>query len=229
MIHAFFVSIGVIGLGRGNVLRIMNAEFKTIHDILNMKLDDFMTVEGFKEKTSTKIYNSIQHCIIKCSLPELIVATNILGRGMGLSRVTAILEAYPDILISTDDLDDKIKKIAALPGFKDKTANLFVPHIEEFVTFMELINQKNKLTFVKQTNINMSHPLYGKKIVITGFRDKKLEEQFKTFGIVISNSLNSKTDLVLVKNKNQDTTKAIKAQELKIPVLTLKEFTSKYF
>ena len=229
MIHAFFVNIGVVGLGRGNVQRIMNAGFNTVHTILNMTFQDFMTVEGFKEKTSTKIYNSIRNCIIKCPLPELLVATNILGRGMGLSRVTAILEAYPNILISTDDFDDKIKKIAALSGFKDKTANLFVPHIDEFVTFMELINQKSKLRFVKHTNINMAHPLYGKKVVITGFRDKKLEEQFKTFGIIISNSVNSKTHLVLVKNKNQDTTKAIKALELKLPVLTLKEFVSKYF
>jgi len=94
---------------------------------------------------------------------------------------------------------------------------------------MTLIHQKQKLTFVKHTNYNMSHPLYGKKIVITGFRDKKLEENIKTFGIIISNSINSKTDLVLVKNKNQDTTKAIRAKELKLPILTLKEFTNKYF
>jgi len=228
-IHAFFVNIGVVGLGRGNVQRIMNAGFDTIHTILTMTFEDFMTVEGFKEKTSTKISNSIANCIIKCPLPELLVATNILGRGMGLSRVSAILETYPDILISNECPADKLKKIAFLPGFKEKTANLFVPHIDEFVTFMKLIKQENKLQFVKHTNINMSHPLYGKKIVITGFRDKKFEDLLKTFGIIVSNSVNSKTDLVLVAKKNQDTTKATKAQELKIPVFTIKEFTSKYF
>ena len=229
MIHAFFVNIGVVGLGRGNVQRIMNAGFNTVQGVLNMSVDDLLTVDGFKDKTANKIYNSIRHCIIKSSLPELLVATNILGRGMGLSRVTAILESYPDILVSKESDEEKLKKIATLPGFKDKTANLFVPYINEFVTFMTLIHQKHKLTFVKHTNYNMSHPLYGKKIVITGFRDKKLEENIKTFGIIISNSINSKTHLVLVKNKNQDTTKAIRAKELKLPILTLKEFTNKYF
>jgi len=229
MIHAFFVNIGVVGLGRGNVQRIMTAGFNTVQGVLNMSVDDLLTVDGFKDKTANKIYNSIRHCIIKSSLPELLVATNILGRGMGLSRVTAILESYPDILVSKESDEEKLKKIATLPGFKDKTANLFVPYINEFVTFMTLIHQKQKLTFVKHTNYNMSHPLYGKKIVITGFRDKKLEENIKTFGIIISNSINSKTDLVLVKNKNQDTTKAIRAKELKLPILTLKEFTNKYF
>ena len=229
MIHAFFVNIGVVGLGRGNVQRIMNAGFNTVHGILNMSVDDLLTVDGFKDKTANKIYNSIRHCIIKSSLPELLVATNILGRGMGLSRVTAILESYPDILVSKESDEEKLKKIAALPGFKDKTANLFVPHIGKFVTFMELINQKEKLTFVKHTNYNMAHPLYGKKIVITGFRDKKLEENFKKIGIVLSNSVNSKTHLVLVKNKNHDSTKISKAKELKLPIFTLKEFTNKYF
>jgi NAD-dependent DNA ligase/DNA polymerase/3'-5' exonuclease PolX len=229
MIHAFFVNIGVVGLGRGNVQRIMNAGFTSVQDILNMTIDDFLTVEGFKEKTANKIRNSIQKCIIKSTLPELLVATNILGRGMGLSRVTAILEKYPDILISDESDEIKLKNIAELPGFKNKTAMLFVPHIKEFVQFMTVINQQNKLKYVKHTNVNIAHPLYSKKIVLTGFRDKKLEEQFKTFGIIISNQVNSKTHLVLVKNKNHDSSKVNKAKELNIPIFTIKEFTQKYF
>ena len=229
MIHAFFVNIGVVGLGRGNVKRIMNAGFTNVQDILNMSINDFLTVEGFKEKTANKIRNSIQSCIIKSTLPELLVATNILGRGMGLSRVTAILEKYPDILISDESDDIKLKNIAELPGFKNKTAMLFVPHIKEFVQFMTVIHQQNKLKYVKHTNINVAHPLYSKKIVLTGFRDKKLEEQFKTFGIIVSNQVNSKTHLVLVKNKNHDSSKVNKAKELNIPIFTIKEFTQKYF
>tara|TARA_B100001093_G_scaffold519876_1_gene611062 strand:- start:6607 stop:9498 length:2892 start_codon:yes stop_codon:yes gene_type:complete len=229
MIHAFFVNIGVVGLGRGNVQRIMNAGFTSVQDILNMSIDDFLTVDGFKDKTANKIRNSIQKCIIKSTLPELLVATNILGRGMGLSRVTAILEKYPDILISDESDDIKLQNIAELPGFKNKTAMLFVPHIKEFVQFMTVIQQQNKLKYVKHTNVNTAHPLYSKKIVLTGFRDKKLEEQFKTFGIIVSKQVNSKTHLVLVKNKNHDSSKLNKAKELNIPIFTIKEFTQKYF
>ena len=229
MIHAFFVNIGVVGLGRGNVQRIMNTGFNSVQDILNMSLEDFLTVDGFKDKTANKIRNSIQKCIIKCTLPELLVATNILGRGMGLSRVTAILEKYPDILISNETDDEKLKKIAVLPGFKDKTAMLFVPYIKEFVAFMTAIKQESKLKYVKHTNINVGHPLYGQKIAISGFRDKKLEEQLKKFGIVITNTVNTKTLLVLVKNKDHGSSKTGKALSLKIPIFTLKEFTDKYF
>lgn len=229
MIHAFFVNIGVVGLGRGNIQRIMNTGFNSVQDILNMTIDDFLTVEGFKDKTANKIHKSIQQCIIKSTLPELLVATNILGRGMGLSRVTSILETYPDILISQETDEDKLRKIAALPGFKDKTAMLFVPHIKDFVEFMKVIKQESKLKYVKHTNINIGHPLYGQKIAITGFRDKKLEEQFKKFGIVLTNTVNSKTCLVLVKSKDHGSSKTEKAISLKIPIFTIKEFTEKYF
>ena len=128
-----------------------------------------------------------------------------------------------------ESVEIKLKNIAELPGFKNKTAMLFVPHIKEFVQFMTVINQQNKLKYVKHTNVNIAHPLYSKKIVLTGFRDKKLEEQFKTFGIIISNQVNSKTHLVLVKNKNHDSSKVNKAKELNIPIFTIKEFTQKYF
>ena len=229
MIHAFFVNIGVVGLGRGNVQRIMNAGFTSVQDILNMSPEDFLTVDGFKDKTANKIRNSIQKCIIKSTLPELLVATNILGRGMGLSRVTAILEKYPNILISNETDDEKLKQIAVLPGFKDKTAMLFVPHIKEFVAFMTAIKQESKLKYVKHTNINIGHPLYGEKIAISGFRDKKLEEQLKKFGITITNTVNTKTLLVLVKNKDHGSSKTGKALSLKIPLYTVKEFTDKYF
>lgn len=64
-IAAFFEKIGVVGLGRGNIQRIIDAGFDTIPKIVAMSIDDFMTVEGFKEKLSNKIYNNIRNSIEK--------------------------------------------------------------------------------------------------------------------------------------------------------------------
>ena len=56
--------------------------------------------------------------------------TNIFGRGMGEKKLKIILTQYPDILWSEESNDDKLKKVAELPGFKEKTAQAFVPHIK---------------------------------------------------------------------------------------------------
>ena len=63
-----------------------------------MTIQDFMKVEGFKEKMSTKVYNSIHKKLDEVSLPNLMAASNIFGRGLGIKRIIAIIEEYPDIL-----------------------------------------------------------------------------------------------------------------------------------
>ena len=70
-IEDFFNKLDVVGLGRGNIQRIMNSGFKTIPKILTMSIQDFMKVEGFKEKMATKVYNSIHERLDKVSLPAL--------------------------------------------------------------------------------------------------------------------------------------------------------------
>lgn len=56
----------------------------------------------------------------------------------------------------------------------------------------------------------------NKRIVITGFRNKEIENFIKLNGGIITNSINKKVILIIAKNKNKDTNKIIKAKELKI-------------
>ena len=54
-ITVFFKGIGVEGLSSGNIQRIINAGFDTIIKIIHMTKDDFLKVEGFKNKLAEKI------------------------------------------------------------------------------------------------------------------------------------------------------------------------------
>ena len=224
----FFNKMDVVGLGRGNIQRIMNAGYKTIPKILTMTIQDFMSVEGFKEKMATKIYNSIHERLDNVSLPALMGASNIFGRGLGTKRIVAIMEEYPDILTSSESEQEKIEKVAQLDGFKDKTARLFVPHIPKFVKFLKDIKQTNKLTQVVVKNVDKSHPLYNKKIVITGFRDKELQQKLDKIGVKLGTSVSKKTFAVLVKDLDDDTGKADKARKLGVQLMTPETFKKKY-
>ena len=62
-ILGFFKKIQVDGLKQGNINKIIQAGFNEIDKILSMTVEDFMKIPGFKEKMSTKIYNSIQYQI----------------------------------------------------------------------------------------------------------------------------------------------------------------------
>ena len=76
-IEAFFTKIGVAGLGRGNIKRIMDAGFDSIEKIITMSIEDFKTVEGFKDKMSTKVYNSIRESLKTVKLAKLMNASKI--------------------------------------------------------------------------------------------------------------------------------------------------------
>jgi NAD-dependent DNA ligase len=224
----FFSKLDVVGLGRGNIQRIMDAGFKTIPNILTMSIDDFMTVEGFKEKMANKIYNSIHEKLNLVQLPHLISASNIFGRGLGIKRIIAIMEEYPDILISKETDKQKLIKIQKIDGFKEKTAMLFIPYIPKFIKFLKDIKQTDKLNKVVVKNVNKSHPLYNKKIVITGFRDKELQQKLENIGVKLGTSVSKKTFVVLVKDLDDDTGKADKARKLGVTLQTPESFKAKY-
>lgn len=227
-ISAFFEKIEVGGLGRGNVQRIINAGFDTIPKIIIMSYEDFLDVDGFKEKMATKIHKNIKNSMALVKLPTLMAGINIFGRGMGERRIKMILDKFPDILWSKKSEKEKLEMIAELPGFQQKTAMAFVPHIKEFIEFAKEINILARLKKKKSKQFNMSHPLYGKRIVFTGVRDKKLQEKLENIGITISTSVSKNTDFVIVKDIDDVTSKIDTAKEYKIPLFTPDDFSKKY-
>ena len=228
-IEAFFAKLDVAGLGRGNVKRIINKGHNSIPKIIDMSIQDFMEVEGFKEKMATKVYNSIHERLDKVKLHVLMGASNIFGRSLGSRKIVKILDEYPDILTSKISNDEKIQLIMQVEGFQEKTAKMFVPHIPEFVKFIKSINQLDKLNITtKKTKVDTSHPLYKKKIVITGIRDKKLQEKITNLGGLLGSSVSKKTFAVIVKHLDDDTGKADKARALNIPLITIEKFKEKY-
>jgi len=225
----FFKKLDVVGLGRGNIKRLMDAGFTTIPEILKMKEDDFLEVEGFKEKMAKKVYTSLQSKLKTCDLPTLMAATNIFGRGMASRRIKEILNSYPNILKSTESDEKKIKKVSGIRGFKIKTAESFVNYIEEFLEFIKETNLSYKLkTSVVLKKKDTSHKLFEKKILITGFRDKELVEAIENVGGEIASSISKNVFTVVVKDLSETTLKTEKAKNLKIALMDKQGFIKKY-
>ena len=229
-ISIFFEKIEVVGLGRGNIKRIYDGGFDSIEKIMKMSIDDFLTVEGFKEKMATKVHNSIQKRLKEVELNELMAATNIFGRGMGARRIKKILDVYPDILTETESNAEKTEKISELPGFQTKTAKTFVPYIKKFLKFLKDSNLEYKLKDIsKPVKIKKGHPLHSKKILFSGVRDKNLEKMLKEVGVEIASSVSKKLSYLIVKDIDQDTSKAEKAKKLGVKLITPNSFKNKYF
>lgn len=229
-ITGFFRGIGVDGLSTGNISRIMDTGNDTIPKIIHMTKADFLKVEGFKEKLATKIFEGIQEKLAGASLLTIMSASNIFGRGISEKKIEPILESFPDILTSSDNSEEKIKKVMSVKGMARKTAELFVNNIPAFLDFMKECNLDSKLgQVVQKSELDESHPLFQKSIVMTGFRDENLGLMLKNIGAKLGSSVSKNTFAVLVKDKDEDTGKANDARNLGVPLYTPEEFKSKYF
>ena len=218
-ITRFFTKLEVEGLSSGTIAKLMESGFDTIKKILEMDKQDFLSCEGFQDKKATKIFKNIKKGIRECSLARLMAASNLMGRGMGERRSNMVLNQFPNILTSTISDTEKIKLISEIDGFAGKTAELFVEQIPKFMEFVYETQLEYKLKSVKKENKKSD-----KIFVFTGFRpSKNLLEK-----INMGKSVNKNTTALVVKDINSNSGKIQKAKKLKIPIITLEQFTDHY-
>jgi NAD-dependent DNA ligase len=139
---------------------------------------------------------------------------------------------YPNVLVSKETRNQKIEKIAAIKGMAEKTSEAFVERIPNFMSFIQEIGLAHKIAPVSvSTNVvavNQENPLYGKTIVMSGFRDAELKNTLKEIGAKVGESVSKNTFILLVKDKNESTSKITEALRLGIPIMTVEEFKQLY-
>lgn len=247
-IETFFTTIGVDGLKEGKIKKLVANGYDTIPSILKMKQEDFEKIDGFGKKTSEQLYNSIHIKMKEVNLVKLMVATNF-ARGIGEKKLIPILKEIPDLLSvnsvnnskNKSHNEDKIKQLISIKGIAMTTAIKIIENIPEFISFLKETGLEYKLeqqtTQVKEDNLNntigtnsnnFNSPLFEKSIVMTGFRDKVLENKILKVGGYCENAITKKTFIVLVKDLNETTGKAEKARQMGIPLMLPHDFKQNY-
>ncbi len=229
-ITGFFRGIGVEGLSSGNINKLINAGYDTVPDIISMTVEDFLEIDGFKEKMANKLYDGIQSKIEEANIIKLMAASNMFGRGFSEKKMELIMEELPDILISDESEEEKINAVANIKGMALKTSEAFVTKIDDFVDFLKECGLESKLYEVaeEKTVANTSNPLFGKTIVLTGTRDKGIIEFIEKMGAKQGTSVSGKTNLLIAKNPEDETGKVYDAKKLNIPIISVDDFIKKY-
>ena len=230
-ITGFFRGIEVDGLSEGNVKRIMEAGFDTVAKIMRMSKDDFLTIEGFKDKMATKIHDGIASSVEKATIPTIMAASNMFGRGFSTKKIGLILDEYPNVLVSAESIADKKRKLAEVKGMASKTADNFVDNIPKFISFLQETGLEGKLELPKinpVAPVQTTHELYKKVIVMSGTRDKELEARLAEIGASVGSAVSSNTYVVVTPDVNSTSSKLVQARKLSIPIMTPSEFRQRY-
>jgi len=223
-IYYFFSSLDTRGLGEKIVEKLVKSGLDTIKKILEATKDDFIKVDGIKDKSASNLVMAIKKAVSNVKLNKFMAATNKLGAGIGEERIKIILDNYPDLLSIYKQWTKQefINKLKELNGFEEKISSGFVNNFEDFIKFYNDI--KNLITINQETKKKIISNEYSNlNICISGFRDSELEKFLINSGSKIVNSINKNTQLLIVKdndyNKNPST-KVLKAIELNIKIIT---------
>ena len=229
----FFTTLEVDSLSSGNVKRLMKAGYNTIPKILHMSKPDFSKVEGFKEKMAEKVHTSIQTKVKNASLVQIMVASNMLGRGLGEKKLAPIMNSFPDIFNTSDSKESKVAKLQTINGIGKENATSFVANMDNFLQFLKETKLDYKLTAKPpspspQKSLNKNHPLYGQKVVMTKVRDAEIIATLKEHGGELVDNVKKGILAVVTKNTQEVSNKINKAKEMNIPIMSVEEFKQAY-
>ena len=227
LIASFFSKLGIKHIGEKNVAKIYDAGYDSLLKIIGAKVKDFMEVPGFGARGAERAYTNIHNGLINLSLPLVLGSSGVFGFGLGRKKITALIDDFPDILDVYKTMNkSKLKQsILKVEGFSDKSADKIVDNIEwadKFITAM-----KQFATFKEKVVVGSN--MRDVKVVFTGFRDKKLEEDVVSRGGKVTTSISKNTSVLVVDSKEgKPSGKRKKALELGVEVLTKQEFIRKY-
>ena len=242
----FFETLRIKWMGELTVEKFVSNGFDDLWKILLANKKQIENIEGFGKKLVDKLYNSIEDGLVDKKLEEIMAASQIFGRGIGVRKFKLIINDYPNILEIYKEHGSAHTKelINNIMGFDTKTTNKIVDSMGEFVVYLDkflklkpnLLKNQTKLSkltksaesaesskSVKLSKFNLEK-FKNKKIVFTGFRDKEIEDELENIGSKISSSVSKNTDFVVAADPTEKSSKIVKATELNVKIMSKKEF-----
>lgn len=199
---SFCSALGILNLGQATIEKLYRNGWNTLSKILECTPDSFAKIEGLGQRSSERIYNSIQEAIPKVGLAQFVGAAGALGVGIGEKKVVAILEKCPTIFY---DETDVILCLKDVKGFGQQTVTKIGENIDGA---RKLVGGYDKFfNFKRKTVTPPTHPpngcrCQGWRVVFTGFRDKELEGRILGEGGEVVVGISKNTTHLVVKDLN---------------------------
>lgn len=230
-IASFFMEIGVKHVGEKIVEKLYVHGYDTLLKIIHASKEDFMEVEGFKIKRAERTWDNIHTNLKDVSLSTLLGGSGMLGFGIGTKKIAILLEHFPDIFeyYKKNSEDEFINRIISIEGFSSKTAQKIAKNIQRADEF--IISLKDVVTLKDTTELISitEKTLQGKKIVLSGFRDKKIETDITNGGGKVMSAVSKQTSLLVIASMdNKESEKIVKARTLGIPIVTREQLINDY-
>jgi DNA ligase (NAD+) len=223
----FMTTLEADGISGSTIKRYYDAGFKTLKSILDITKSDLLKLPNTKEKLATKQLEVIESIKNKeHPLDILMASSGSFGIGVGAKKAKLVIDMYPDII--SNDKNITKSDLIKIDGFEEKTSEIFLSGLVKFKEWLKETKLKYINPATKSDEKSGSGKYNGMTIVMTGFRDKDLKKEIEDNGGNVSDTLSSKTTILIAKDINEGGNKIEKARKLKVIVMSLDEFIAKY-
>lgn len=223
----FFNKLGIKFISEATVEKLYDAGIDNLYKIISAKKSDFLKVPQFGDKSAERIYTNIHNGLQNVKIHNLLGASGVFGFGIGERKLDSLFLAIPDLLsyYKKYDTEEIVKKIVKVEGFSEITATKIALNLKYADMFIKKIKPYITLTQIEKVDNNLD----GVKVVMSGFRDKTLQEDIIKRGGKVMSSVSKNTNILIVSTLSQKLTgKSAKAEELGVKILSKDQFISKY-
>ena len=210
-------AMNITGLGPSVVEKLFAANLvKDVADIYRLREDDFLLLEGVKEKSAGKLYQAIQ-ASKENSAEKLLFGLGI--RHVGSKASQLLLQHFHSIENLAQADPEEVASIESLGGVIAKSLQTYFATEGSEILLRELKEAGVNLTYKGQTVV-ADAALSGLTVVLTGklerLKRSEAKSKLESLGAKVTGSVSKKTDLVVA---GADAgSKLQKAQELGIEV-----------
>lgn len=210
-------AMNITGLGPSIVEKLFAANLvKDVADIYRLQEEDFLLLEGVKEKSAAKLYQAIQ-ASKENSAEKLLFGLGI--RHVGSKASQLLLQYFHSIENLSQADSEEVASIESLGGVIAKSLQTYFATEGSEILLRELKETGVNLDYKGQTVV-ADAALSGLTVVLTGklerLKRSEAKSKLESLGAKVTGSISKKTDLVVV---GADAgSKLQKAQELGIQV-----------
>jgi len=211
----FAKTLGIPHLGPGLIAKLVAEGKDTPNDLLTISEDDLELCIG--KGMALKVYPAIQSLLQTCRELDLMVASSLMPRGVGETKLKALFNLQED--------PRKWATISACEGWRPEALRQFHPVYAAYERWrrdelpsLPYPRLDSRVTEVKSIGV----------LCLTGFRDAALQKKLEEKGYTISNSVTKKTTALLVKSLDDTSEKTEKAKALGIRILTREHAEAEY-
>ena len=210
-------AMNITGLGPSVVEKLFSANLvKDVADIYRLQEEDFLLLEGVKEKSAAKLYQAIQ-ASKENSAEKLLFGLGI--RHVGSKASQLLLQHFHSIENLAQADPEEVASIESLGGVIAKSLQTYFATEGSEILLRELKEAEVNLDYKGQTVV-ANAALSGLTVVLTGklerLKRSEAKSKLESLGAKVTGSVSKKTDLVVA---GADAgSKLQKAQELGIEV-----------